>query len=158
MSVYLEVDVCVECDTVPVPDVSNLSAWANAAYRSNEPASVCIKVVDHEESAALNAAYRQKSGPTNVLSFPLDEVIAPIDRLLGDIALCAPVIVAEAVTQHKPVDMHWAHMVIHGILHLQGYDHNDETDAAEMEQLEVDIMAGLGYKNPYEEADDGLNN
>ena len=147
----LQVDVCMECDGIAVPGEEQLTAWANAAYRDNAPATVCIKIVGHAESASLNEAYRQKQGSTNVLSFPMDELLAPVERILGDIALCAPVIAHEAEDQRKPLDMHWAHMVVHGMLHLQGYDHIADDEAAQMEQLEVDILAGLGYKNPYEE-------
>lgn len=152
----LRVDVLIEVQGYEIPDTRSFEIWANAAYLREEPAEVSIKVVDAAESAELNAAYRGKSGPTNVLSFPMD--FAPPDKagnssgvLLGDIAICAPVILEEAAGQNKPPAAHWAHMTVHGMLHLQGYDHIQEQEAARMEQLEVDIMARLGYKSPYED-------
>lgn len=148
----LRVDVLIDVQGYETPDAGLFETWANAAYLRDGPAEVSIKVVDAAESAALNAAYRQKSGPTNVLSFPMD--FAPPDPagtvLLGDIALCAPVILDEATGQNKPPVAHWAHMTVHGMLHLQGYDHIQAPDAARMERLEVDILARLGYKSPYE--------
>lgn len=132
-----------------VPSEKEFSAWSKAAYLLPEPAEVSIKIIGEEESAMLNSTYRHKVGATNVLSFPMGLTGAEGRRLLGDLAICAPVVAIEARAQGKPPSAHWAHMVVHGMLHLQGYDHIREDEAARMEQLEVDIMAGLGYNNPY---------
>ena len=106
-------------------------------------------MVDTEEMATLNRAYRGKEGPTNVLSFPYDLPPEAGLALLGDIVICAPVVAREAREQGKTLDAHWAHMTVHGALHLLGYDHIDEHEAAAMEALETDILARLDYPCPY---------
>jgi len=109
-----------------------------------------VRLVDAPEMASLNKTYRGKDGPTNVLSFPAD---LPPDLdlpLLGDIVICAPVVAAEAREQHKSPDAHWAHMAVHGTLHLLGYDHLDENEAITMEALESAILADLHYPCPYQ--------
>ncbi|HSJ47688.1 MAG TPA: rRNA maturation RNase YbeY [Gammaproteobacteria bacterium] len=130
--------------------------WVEAALETeNHGVELVIRLVDEAESAELNEAYRGKTGPTNVLSFPFDmppEVEET--RLLGDLVICAPVVRREAAEQGKTEPAHWAHLVVHGTLHLQGYDHQSEAGAAEMEGLERQILARLGYPDPYhEEAD-----
>lgn len=145
----LRVAVWVAVQQDGVPSERELDGWSRAAYLRSEPAEVSIKIIDEEESAELNSAYRLKTAATNVLAFPMGLTGAEGRRLLGDLAICAPVVEAEARAQGKLLPAHWAHMVVHGMLHLQGYDHIREDEAARMEQLEVDIMAGLGYKNPY---------
>ena len=113
-------------------------------------AELSIRIVDEAESADLNHTYRHKSGPTNVLSFPCEVPDGvPLD-LLGDLVICAPVVAREAQAQGKASEAHWAHMVIHGVLHLRGYDHIDTAEAERMEALEIDILSRLGYPNPYE--------
>ena len=117
-----------------------------------ENAEIVIRVVDEEESAALNGQYRGKAGPTNVLSFPFQAPPGMKTEILGDLLICAPVVVREAEEQGKSLPAHWAHMVVHGVLHLQGYDHIDEQEAVIMETAEIAIMNGLGFPNPYAEA------
>lgn len=147
----LHVDLWVDVRQDGMPSEREFGDWCKAAYLRSEPAEVSIKVIGEAESAELNATYRQKTGATNVLSFPLSVPVEAMEgrRLLGDLAICAPVVAAEARAQGKPLIAHWAHMVVHGMLHLQGYDHIREDEAARMERLEVDIMAGLGYNDPY---------
>lgn len=112
-------------------------------------AEVVVRVVDEAESAALNEAYRGRRGPTNVLSFPFEAPPGASTGLLGDLVICAPVVAREAQEQGKPARAHWAHMVVHGVLHLLGYDHQTPVQAVEMEDLERDILARLGYPDPY---------
>ena len=106
--------------------------------------------MDEDEGAELNEAYRRKQGPTNVLSFPFEAPPGVELSLLGDIVVCAPVVAREAGEQGKILESHWAHMVVHGCLHLLGYDHMEPVEAEAMEALETEILGGLGYPNPYE--------
>ena len=112
--------------------------------------SISIRLADDAEVHELNRQWRGKDKPTNVLSFPADETVDGV-RLIGDLALCAPVIAREAAEQGKTTLAHHAHLTVHGVLHLLGYDHEDEAGAARMEALEIRILAGLGHANPYEE-------
>ena len=125
---------------------------ALAAQKGHEaPAGseLSIRLVDEAESARLNEQYRHRQGPTNVLSFPCKGIPVTGVDLMGDLAICAPVVNREAQEQQKSRDSHWAHMTIHGVLHLQGYDHEQSQAAEQMEALEISIMKSLGYKNPY---------
>lgn len=149
-------NVCVDIQTVsaePVPEEDDIRHWVTTALAgrtARKEVEVSIRLVDSEEMAGLNRTYRDKSGPTNVLSFPAglpEDLELP---LLGDIVICAPVVRSEAANQGKDPTAHWAHMTIHGILHLLGYDHLQEEDAADMEALETAILAQLDYANPYE--------
>ena len=136
-------------DDVPEPEL--LQSWAEAAYLGETPAVASLLVTTADEVRSLNKQYRNKDTATNVLSFPMESP-AEIDvSLLGDIVLCAPVIRQEAEQQSRSEVSHWAHMVVHGMLHLQGYDHIDNDDAKQMEKLEIDILAQLGFNNPYED-------
>ena len=124
--------------------------WARAALKGHcKPGELSIRIVDEEESAELNSRYRGKEGPTNVLSFPADLPAGVPVPLLGDLVICAPVVAREAQEQGKQAEAHWAHLVVHGCLHLLGLDHETEAQAAEMESLERDILAGMGYPDPY---------
>ena len=150
----LDVQQALEAEGLPAP--GQLLAWVEAALETeNQGSELVIRLVDEAESAELNETYRGKAGPTNVLSFPF-EMPPEVEELhlLGDLVICAPVVRREALAQGKPELAHWAHLVVHGTLHLQGYDHQTEAEAAEMEGLERQILARLGYPDPYhEEAD-----
>ncbi len=110
---------------------------------------VCVRVVDQAESRELNERYRHKDNPTNVLSFPAEVDLPSGHHIWGDIVICAPVVHAEAVDQEKSPEAHFAHMVVHGVLHLLGYDHQSGTDAEQMESLEKDILGRIGFGDPY---------
>lgn len=146
----VQIEVQYASAVTDIPRRAEFIDWVTAALEGViEPVEVVIRVVDAEESAALNVTYRDQSGPTNVLSFPADtppEVDVP---LLGDVVICAPVVQQEALQQGKPERAHWAHMVVHGVLHLLGYDHEERHQALRMEQREVEILESLGYDNPY---------
>jgi len=145
-----------------VPSVAALRRWAAAAHRaattSGRPGrpgaaaaagSLCIRVVGAAASRRLNREYRGKDKPTNVLSFPASPAERELAASLGDLAICATVVAAEAREQGKAPPAHWAHMVVHGVLHLHGYDHQSARAARRMEGLEVEILRGFGYQNPY---------
>ncbi|MDH5356744.1 MAG: rRNA maturation RNase YbeY [Gammaproteobacteria bacterium] len=132
-----------------VPEAEQFSLWVTAALQQDyDSLEQTIRIVDEAESQALNAQYRGRDSSTNVLSFPAD--IPHIDyQCLGDLVICAPVVAREAAEQNKADVAHWAHLVIHGMLHLQGFDHENHLDADKMEALEVKILSTLGYRNPY---------
>jgi probable rRNA maturation factor len=134
-----------------VPTLAQFQHWLDSTLLpENDGVELTIRLVNKNESQQLNAQYRNKDKPTNVLSFPF-EVPAGIElNLLGDLIICADIVEKEAIEQNKTLTAHWAHMVIHGCLHLLGYDHIDDTDAQNMEALEIDILAKLGFNNPYE--------
>ena len=133
-----------------LPTAEQIEQWATAAVQpQSDEVEMTVRIVDEAESHALNLNYRGKDRPTNVLSFPFecpDEVELP---LLGDLVICRQVVEREAQEQDKPVMAHWAHMVVHGSLHLLGYDHIEDDEAEEMESLETQIMTGLGFADPY---------
>jgi probable rRNA maturation factor len=132
----------------------DLVAWAESARQVANNALVTLRVAAADEVQGLNRDYRGKDKPTNVLSFPSElpaELLSELDEPeLGDIIICADVVAAEAAEQGKSLAAHWAHMVVHGMLHLQGYDHIEDVDAEKMEALEVEILSRLGFANPYE--------
>jgi len=132
-----------------IPESGLLQSWASAAYLNTVPAVASVRVTTADEIQRLNKNYRNKDKTTNVLSFPMQSPDEVDIRLLGDIALCASVIKQEASQQSKSELSHWAHMVVHGMLHLQGYDHVKNDEAEIMEKLEVDILKQLGFANPY---------
>lgn len=121
-----------------------------ASGRGFDPGEICIRVVDEDESRRLNREYRHKDASTNVLSFPAG-IDLPGARILGDVVICAPVVAREADLQHKRYEHHFAHMVVHGVLHLLGYDHQADADAAAMERLEIKVLDRFGVGDPYEE-------
>ena len=125
--------------------------WANTALTSetNDAVELAIRVVNARESQKLNKTFRGRNCPTNVLSFPADIQLPEGPKILGDIAICLTVVEEEAAGQSKHLDQHFAHMVIHGCLHLMGYDHQNDYDADEMEAKEIGILSNLGYPNPY---------
>lgn len=115
-----------------------------------------VRIVDEQESAALNLAYRGKSAPTNVLSFVFEPPIGWSGDYLGDLVICAPVVQREALEQRKSPRAHWAHLTVHGVLHLLGYDHLDPRDAQEMESREIQILQMMGFADPYQDSEDAL--
>lgn len=127
----------------PLPTASQFRLWAKAALRVDT--EVAIRLVDEAEGRVLNREYRGKDYATNVLTFPLTET----PHLIGDIIICAPVVADEAQMQNKSLMAHYAHLTIHGILHLHGYDHETETQAELMESIETAIITKLGYPSPY---------
>ncbi|MDM3872479.1 rRNA maturation RNase YbeY [Porticoccus sp. W117] len=138
-----------------VPDDEHIHRWVKAALQAlpteqqRSSAELSVRIVSEQESQNLNHRYRQKNSPTNVLSFPSElppELNIP---LLGDLAICAQVVAREAQQQQKTADAHWAHMLVHGTLHLLDYDHIDDGDADEMEALETQIITDLGFPEPY---------
>ena len=156
------------------PPSSQLHAWAQAAWQGelNAKPELSLRIVSAEESQQLNNDYRGKNKPTNVLSFPMqmeEELLALVEQgvelssgeddvlsedmlgsMLGDLAICAEVVEREAKQQNKSREAHWAHMLVHGMLHLQGYDHIEDAQAEEMESLEKNIMQTLGFADPYQ--------
>lgn len=132
-----------------VPGDELLQAWAGAAWHQDHDSEVTLRLVDSDESAELNDQYRHKSGPTNVLSFPFEAPAGITVPLAGDLVICVPVVEREAREQRKSLHAHWAHMVVHGMLHLQGHDHLDDADADVMETLEIHLLAELGFGDPY---------
>lgn len=136
--------------TATLPSLAEFRTWTRAAVpRDLGDAVVVIRVVGEDESAFLNRRYRRKRGPTNVLSFPAHLAAEVNDPLLGDLVICAPVVAREAREQGKTAQAHWAHMTVHGTLHLLGYDHLRKADAVVMEALEVRVLHALGFPNPY---------
>ena len=128
-----------------VPAENELMSWAGSALEGKE-GEITIRITDEDEMRSLNNRWRKIDEPTNVLSFPLHDAGAP---LLGDIVVCAPVLRQEAVKQAKSLDAHWAHIIIHGILHLMGYDHINEKEAEIMETKETALLQDLGFPDPY---------
>jgi probable rRNA maturation factor len=135
-----------------IPSPAKFKRWAKQALQKKMPsAELTIRIVGTEEMRQLNYEYRKKNKPTNVLSFPMD-IPAEFNEeipMLGDIVICADVIKKEAVAQKKSEESHWAHMVVHGTLHLLGYDHEKNDEAEVMEAEEILIMDSLGFANPY---------
>ena len=146
----IDIDVQRMVDDPCVPDDQNFVQWTNAVLASEDSAVVNLRIVDEAEGWALNRGWRGKDSATNVLSFPADMPLVDGLRVLGDVVLCAPVIEQEASEQGKSLKAHWAHLVIHGLLHLLGFDHINGEQARLMETREVEILADLGFSNPYE--------
>ncbi len=146
----VEVDVQYAAKSKALPGAAEIRAWARAAIAGRRvEAELSIRVVDEVEMTALNRTFRGCDQPTNVLSFPFDKMPGVDIPLLGDVVVCAPVVSREARQQGKAERAHWAHMVVHGTLHLLGYDHGEPADAEVMEQMEKDILDSLGYGDPY---------
>jgi len=144
------VDLQLAFDSDDLPKLQQFEQWAQAALDEvEEECELSIRIVDEAESAELNGTYRGKDKPTNVLSFPFESPIPMEPRLLGDLIICVPVVEKEAVEQQKNVINHWAHLVVHGCLHLLGYDHIEDDEAEKMEALEVSILESLNIANPY---------
>ncbi len=160
----LELEIQNPANYSNIPSQDNVIQWVDLALSGGSAhdndattISVVLRIVDEAESQTLNHRYRHKNSPTNVLSFPFEmpqinqlNEDENVSRHLGDLVLCAPIIEKEALQQHKTLMQHWAHMVIHGMLHLQGYDHLEKAQAEEMESLEISILEQLGFPDPYE--------
>ena len=148
------VEVQRACTAPRVPPAAKLAKWAEAALDGRcDGARMTVRVVDEAEGATLNERYRGKAGATNVLAFGFDAPEAPSVDIIGDVVVCAPVAAREAVEHSKRLDAHWAHLVVHGTLHLLGYDHDEPGSAEEMETLEREILDRLGYPDPYAAGD-----
>ena len=136
------------------PDDESFRLWVETVLSQQaEPVELVIRLVDEEESRQLNQAYRGKERPTNVLSFPFEAPPQVASRLLGDLVICVPVVAREAQEQGKSLEAHWAHLVIHGLLHLLGYDHQTDEEALQMESRERDLLQQLNYPDPYIDED-----
>ena len=151
MSVTIEMSVSddLDADEGDIPEAALVQQWAEKACLCDDQVITSVQIVSKDEMRELNNTWRGKNRPTNVLSFPMQSPDEVDPKILGDLVLCADVINTEARQQHKPEQAHWAHMVVHGMLHLQGYDHIDEHQAEEMEALEIRILDQLGFDNPY---------
>ena len=139
----LILNVQYACSAKQMPTISQFRQWAKASLRVET--EVTIRIVDEQEGRELNSTYRGKDYPTNVLTFQLTDT----PQLMGDIIICAAVVEAEAKEQNKTLEAHYAHLTVHGILHLHGYDHETEPQAELMEGLETAIVSKLGYPSPY---------
>ena len=152
MSATLTVNVGYAASRKGVPTSASFRLWVEAALRGakrRKATELSIRIVDTKEGRMLNRDYRGKDYATNVLSFPVELPPGVKLPLIGDLVICAPVVAREAKEQGKPARNHWAHMTVHGVLHLLGYDHIDDDEAEAMEALETRILAGLGIDDPY---------
>jgi probable rRNA maturation factor len=149
----VELDLQVSEKSEEPPSRDEFQQWVDLALIEDKTAQVSIRIVDEAESQSLNSEYRSKDKPTNVLSFPMElpeEISRELDvTVLGDLAICLPIVEKEAKQQSKSLKAHWAHIVIHGMLHLQGYDHLSDADAEEMEAIEIKLLKKIGIDNPY---------
>ncbi|MEJ2399042.1 MAG: rRNA maturation RNase YbeY [Gammaproteobacteria bacterium] len=151
MELHLDLQIALDTSGYSLPTEAQIRQWLNAALDGRlSQAELTVRIVDEVESEQLNLQYRHKSGPTNVLSFPFESDVPMDIPLLGDIVICAPVVAREALEQHKDLLLHWAHIILHGTLHLLGYDHISDADAEKMERIEIQLMQQLGFPNPYE--------
>ena len=152
----ISVDLQIACQVDSVPQEAEVQAWLEQALQTGNPnaskrCDVSVRIVDEDESRQLNKQYRQQNRATNVLAFPAEVVGVPKDEaeLLGDLVICGPLVEQEAEEQGKSPASHWGHLLIHGMLHLLGYDHETESQAAEMETMERKILADRGFEDPY---------
>lgn len=150
-----QIEVQVVFESAGQPGQQQIQLWVDTALDDYErDAEIVVRIVDEQESAELNEQYRHKSGPTNILSFPADLPEGIELDLLGDLVICAPVVEKEAREQGKILSHHWAHIIVHGVLHLLGYDHIDDDEAELMENKEIAILHKLHINNPYIEVND----
>ncbi len=152
MNILLSVDRTTD---VASPTDDAIHGWVSHTLTQTEVRrepipELSIRIADTKEAADLNQTYRAKTGPTNVLSFPANVPAEAGSGLLGDLVICAPLVNLEATQQHKSEEAHWAHLVIHGVLHLLGHDHQIPVEAEQMEALEIDLLGHLGFPNPYD--------
>lgn len=145
MNAAPNIDIQIATQTQPIPDTKDILHWASTVIDLFKPdACICIRIVDTAEITELNHRYRDKNMPTNVLAFPFEAPQTMNNNVLGDVIICAEIVNQEAKQQNKLPNAHWAHMVIHGILHLLGYDHIEDDDAIEMEAIERELLTKLG--------------
>ena len=149
MTLSTEIQHRSTCSQVPASESMRL--WADTAFSAvkKNSAEVTIRIVDEKEGVELNRKYRDGVGATNVLSFTYADEPWRQKKFLGDVVICAPIVEQEAQSQKKNIEAHWAHMVVHGILHLCGYEHDGEENAEKMERLETEILSELGFPAPY---------
>lgn len=147
MTIYLDVQTAVQATNLP--SVSDFSKWAAAIPSGEERLTVCVRIVGEEEAKSLSNKYRSVNKATNVLSFPMELPKEIRMDLIGDVVICAPVVCNEAKIQNKNLKSHYAHMLIHGVLHLLGYDHENDNNAAKMENIEIETLKKFGINNPY---------
>nr|WP_244178523.1 rRNA maturation RNase YbeY [Gilliamella bombi] len=153
-AIILDLQIATE-DNQNLPTEAQIMQWLEVILpQFMDNAELTIRIVDKQESQQLNCTYRHKDKPTNVLSFPFESPIEIDVPLLGDLIICKQVVEAEAEQQHKSLTSHWAHMIVHGCLHLLGYDHILDDEAEEMENIEIDIMLQLGFEDPYQPIDE----
>jgi len=146
----ITLDLQIACKNNKIPTENQFQLWVNTALKPyNKSFELTVRIVELQESQQLNQQYRDKDKPTNVLSFPFEVPDGIELDLLGDLVVCASVVEQEAQQQNKTIQSHWAHMIIHGCLHLLGYDHISELEAQEMEGLEVKLLSSLNIENPY---------
>ena len=145
----IKTDLQNDAALAPVPSFQQFQTWIESSLQSfHQRLEQTVRIVDEDESRDLNLRFRARDYATNVLAFPGESELLDYD-CLGDLVICAPVVATEAAEQGKTAEAHWAHMVVHGMLHLQGFDHQDDSDTAQMEALEIKILDTLGYTNPY---------
>ena len=159
MTASVRVELQRATEVASLPELSEIRRWIEAAVEASadgdgRPCDIVVRVIDEPESRDLNHRYRGKDRPTNVLAFPADLSVIPglprsRRRTLGDLAICGPVVEREAAEQGKAPAAHWGHLLVHGTLHLLGYDHQTRTEAREMERLEGGILAARGIGDPY---------
>ncbi len=150
MTIKIDLQFAIKSKTLPTKN--DFKTWVNEACVNRiDNIELCIRIIDEKESARLNKIFRGKDYPTNILSFPYesDTLSEESTPLIGDLAICAAIIEQEAKTQQTELPAHWAHIVIHGCLHLLGYDHQTEKHAKKMENLEAEILKKIGYDDPY---------
>ncbi|MCK4841208.1 MAG: rRNA maturation RNase YbeY [Methylococcales bacterium] len=146
----LDFQIVSKSNSIPAPH--QFQSWVDAVLKDeSEDSEITIRIVDEAEMIQFNEQYRHKKGSTNILSFPFDVPEGIESNLLGDLLLCAGVVEKESQQQNKILEHHWAHMVVHGVLHLLGYNHVEDDEAEEMEGLEIRILNIIKIKNPYEE-------
>lgn len=147
------IDLQIASDNQTIPTLESFQLWLDTALQHVDKLAqeVTIRIVDESESQTLNHTYREKNQPTNVLSFPFEAPVEVDIAFLGDMVICAPVVEKEAEQQRKHCEHHWAHMTVHGALHLMGFDHIEEADAEVMESTEIAILSKLGIDDPYQD-------
>lgn len=151
---HTTLDLQLATEFTNLPPIEQFQLWIDTAleqaqFSSEQQPELTLRIVGEDEGRELNRTWRQKDYPTNVLSFPFEALPDIPITLLGDIVICAHIVEKEALEQQKQLEAHWAHLTTHGVLHLLGYDHIEDHEAQQMENLEVHILQQLGYPNPY---------